>query len=88
VPDPDARISALACEMVRACGLDIAGADILQDAYGRLWALEVNAPYFGFDATDGSVVRGLVETIEHVATSAATARVSRPSRPRALVLGR
>jgi glutathione synthase/RimK-type ligase-like ATP-grasp enzyme len=67
VADESGSVSALACRMVQACGLDIAGADVLEDVDGRLWALELNAPYFGFDADDEVVVEALVETIERVA---------------------
>jgi hypothetical protein len=49
--------------MVAASELDIAGADMLEDPEGRLWALEVNVLFSIHPARSGYLA-GIVEAIE------------------------
>ena len=67
--DVDEEIHALATTMVRAVGGDLMRADVLEDAAGRRWALEVNSS-FGFPHHDQVVIDAFLASFRAAATRA------------------
>jgi glutathione synthase/RimK-type ligase-like ATP-grasp enzyme len=66
VADPDPELRTLAASMLSAVGGDLMRADVLEDAEGRRWALEINAS-FGFPHDDGAVIDAFVAELGRIA---------------------
>jgi glutathione synthase/RimK-type ligase-like ATP-grasp enzyme len=63
VADVPAAVSTMALAMIAAVGGDLMRSDLLEDAGGALWALEVNAS-FGFPHGDHAVVDAFLAEFE------------------------
>lgn len=67
-PHPRAEVEDIARAMVAAVGGDLMRADVLEDAKGRLWALEVNSS-FGFPHQDEVVLDAFLDGFRRLAGS-------------------
>lgn len=62
---PSPEVERMAMKMVRAVGGGLMGVDILEDAEGNLWPLEINSS-FAFDPEDDVVISAFVDKAEEI----------------------